>query len=169
MHSEQPFLKPLLPRFLRFLCYLTIFGSIYMLLSSISGLFQPAEISQSLSKSIDIWQPFLQQTMMKDPASEQKLVEIMSDLNAANTTRNMRDHSFFILISNLLTLIGAWFMLRLKRKGFHFYLLGNLIGIIAPLLVFGSNNFLGISHATFTTAIGGLFTLLYALKIKYMQ
>jgi hypothetical protein len=72
------------------------------------------------------------------------------------------------LISNILTLIGAWLMLRLKRKGFHFYLIGNLTAVIAPLLVFGSDNFLGFSYALFAGVTGGLFTFLYALKIKYM-
>jgi hypothetical protein len=81
----------------------------------------------------------------------------------------MRDNSFFALISNILTLIGAWLMLRLRKKGFHFYLLGNIIGVVAPLLVFGSGNFLGFSYAVFAGITGGLFTILYALKIKYMQ
>jgi len=88
------------------------------------------------------WQDYFQVSMKNNPAAEKKFEEILIDLSLANTASNMRDNSFFILISNVLTLIGAWLMLRLKKRGFHFYFLGNLIGVIAPLLVFGSDNFL---------------------------
>ena len=169
MFPDQESVKPIVPRFLRFLCYLTIFGSIYMILTSLSGLSNPETVTQAMSKSLDEWQEFFQKSIKNDPVSERKFEEILSDLSLANTTGNMRDNSFFILISNALTLIGAWMMLRLKKRGFHFYFLGNLIGVIAPLLVFGSDNFLGISYATFTGVTGGLFSILYALKIKYMH
>jgi hypothetical protein len=41
--------------------------------------------------------------------------------------------------------------------------------VISPILVFGSGNFLGFAFAFFSAFFGGLFTLLYALKMKYMQ
>lgn len=169
MFPDQDSVKPDVPRFLRFLCYLTIFGSIYMILTSVSGLSSPETVTQAMSKSIEDWQDFFQKSMKNDSNSEQKFEAILSDLSIANTSGNMRDNSFFILISNVLTLVGAWLMLRLRRKGFHFYFLGNLIGVVAPLLVFGSGNFLGISYAMFTGVTGGLFSILYALKIKYMH
>ena len=169
MFPHQESSKPTIPTILRFLCYLTMFGSIYMVLTSISGLSNPEAVSQAMNKSIGEFQNFFQQSLGKDPASEEKFEEIMRDLSYANTAGNMRDNSFFILISNVLTLSGAWLMLRLRKKGFHLYFLGNIIGVIAPLLVFGSDNFLGLSYAWFTAITGGLFVILYALKIKYMH
>ena len=169
MFPDQESIKPVVPRFLRFICYLTIFGSIYMILTGISGLSDPETVTKAMSKNMEQWQDYFQVSMKNDPAAEKKFDDILSDISLANTTGNMRDNSFFILISNALTLLGAWMMLRLRKKGFHFYFLGNLIGVIAPLLVFGSDNFLGISYATFTVLTGGLFSILYALKIKYMH
>jgi len=165
--QEDPSIQPV-PKFLRLICYLTIFGSIYMMFTALSSISNPDTVSQAMAKSIDDWQDVFQKSMQADAAAEQKFEEIVADISNANSSRNIRDHSFFSLISNILTLIGAWLMLRLKRKGFHFYLIGNLIAVIAPLLVFGSDNFLGFSYALFAGVTGGLFTILYALKIKYM-
>jgi hypothetical protein len=169
MFENQESTPPLVPRFLKIICYLTIFGSIYMIFTSLSAISSPETVSQAMSKSIEDWQEIFQKSMQSDPRAEQKFDEILVDLSNANTSRNMRDNSFFSLVSNVLTLIGAWLMLRLKKRGFHFYFLGNIIAVIAPLLVFGSGNFLGISYAVFAGTTGGLFTLLYALKIKHMQ
>ena len=169
MDSDSTSTHSPVPRFLKFLCYLTIFGSIYMVLSSISGLTNPEGLSQTMSKSIDEWQSIFEKPLKADPASEQKLDQILSDINNANTSGNMRDNSFFSLISNILTLLGGWYMLRLQKRGFHFYLIGNIIAVIAPLLVFGSNNFLGFSYALYAGLTGGLFIILYALKIKHMH
>jgi hypothetical protein len=81
----------------------------------------------------------------------------------------MRDHSFFAMISNLLTLIGASLMLRLKRNGFRLYLLGTLLGIVTPLLVFGPNNLLGLAYTIYSGFLGLLFVILYASKLKYLN
>lgn len=157
------------PRFLKILCYLTMFGSIYMMFTALSGLTNPDAVSQSMLKNMDQWESLFDQITKSDPAAQPKLEEIMSDISSANTSSNLRDNSFFMLISNILTFLGARWMLRLRKKGFHFYLLGTIIAVIAPLLVFGSENFLGFSYALFAGITGGLFTILYALKIKYMQ
>jgi hypothetical protein len=81
----------------------------------------------------------------------------------------MRDNSFFSLVSNLLTLLGAVLMLRLKKNGFRLYVLGCVIGVVAPVLVFGSGNFLGMSYAMISGFSSSLFILLYGLKVKYME
>jgi hypothetical protein len=146
-----------------------MFGSIYMIFTGISGLSNPEAVSQSMKKNMDQWESLFDQMTKSDPASQPKLEEIMTDISSASTSRNLRDNSFFILISNLLTFLGARWMLRLKKKGFHFYFLGTIIAVIAPLLVFGSDNFLGFSYALFAGVTGGLFIILYALKIKYMH
>ena len=140
-----------------------------MSFSSLSGLLNPEAVTQAMSKSLDEWQTIFEKSIQSAPGSEQKMDEILAEVHAANTSGNMRDNSFFSLISNLLTLIGAWLMLRLRKAGFHFYLIGIIISVIAPLLVFGSDNFLGFSYAFFEGILGAVFTLLYALRIKYMH
>jgi hypothetical protein len=81
----------------------------------------------------------------------------------------MRDYSFFNVACNLLSLTGALLMLKLKKNGFRLYLLGILISFISPLLVFGTDNLLGQAFSVYYALSGGLFVLLYALKLKFME
>jgi hypothetical protein len=104
----------------------------------------------------------------KDPKLKTSMENVLSDVYAANSTSNMRDYSFFNLICNLLTLLGARMMLKLRKNGFRLYFLGILISIVSPLLVFGIENLLGQAFALYYAVSGGIFSILYALKIKYM-
>lgn len=94
---------------------------------------------------------------------------VLADVYNANTNSNMRDYSFFNVTCNLLTLIGALLMLKLKKNGFRLYLLGILISFISPLLVFGTDNLLGQAFSVYYALSGGLFVLLYAIKLKFME
>lgn len=157
------------PWFLTLLCYLTIFASSYMLVSSFSALSDLDQATQLLSQSLDEASVLFEGALASDPAAAARVEEALAQIEAGNTRSNMRDHHVFNMINNLLTLLGASLMLRLKKRGFHLYVLGNLIGVAAPLLVFGAGNFLGFAFSFSTAFFGGLFTLLYALKIKHMH
>ncbi len=157
------------PRFLTFLCYLTLFGSSWSIMQSFSTLGNPEQISIEFSKSFQELQSQLETTFKKDPKTSAQVELMISNVADANTSSNMRDNSIFSLISNLLTMIGAMFMLRLKRNGFRFYVLGTLIGIVSPLVVFGATNLLGFSYAFYLSFIGAIFITLYAFKLKYME
>ena len=169
-NSDHPSpISPLRPRFLTILCYLTLFASSYMLLSAISGLSNPEELTKALDKSMESWDTVFNQALQADPKGKEQFEQAMEDVSFANTSSNMRDNSFFSMISNLLTLIGAVLMLRLKKNGFRLYVLGCIIGVVAPVIVFGSGNFLGLSYAMLSGFSSALFILLYAFKLKYMD
>lgn len=169
-NSDHPSpISPLRPRFLTILCYLTLFASSYMLLSAISGLSNPEELSKTLNKSMESWDTVFNQALEADPKAREQFEQAMEDVSFANTSSNMRDNSFFSMISNLLTLIGAVLMLRLKKNGFRLYVLGCIIGVVAPVIVFGSGNFLGLSYAMLSGFSSTLFIALYAFKLKYMD
>lgn len=42
-------------------------------------------------------------------------------------------------LSCALAMVGAWFMLRLRRNGFHLYVVAGLIWCFAPMLLTGGN------------------------------
>ncbi|MEY4629431.1 MAG: hypothetical protein RLZZ595_1757 [Bacteroidota bacterium] len=167
--DQQAPISPVRPKFLTVLCYLTIFASSYMMLSALSGLSNPEELTKALDKSMDSWQSVFDQALESDPKGREQFENAMMDVAAANTSSNMRDNSFFSLVSNLLTMLGAFLMLRLKKNGFRLYVLGCVIGVVSPILVFGSGNFLGMSYAMLSGISSALFILLYALKMKYME
>jgi hypothetical protein len=167
--DQHPDLSPVRPRFLTILCYLTMFASTYMIFSAFSGLSDPESTVKAMTSSMESWESVLQDAVKTDPSGQTKVDELIGDIASSNTSSNMRDNSFFSLVSNLLTLIGAFLMLRLKKNGFHLYVLGCIIAVVAPLLVFGSDNIMGFSLALMAGMSGALFTLLYALKMKYME
>jgi hypothetical protein len=146
-----------------------MFASTYMIFSAFSGLSDPESTVKAMTSSMESWESVLQDAVKTDPSGQTKVDELIGDIASSNTSSNMRDNSFFSLVSNLLTLIGAFLMLRLKKNGFHLYVLGCIIAVVAPLLVFGSDNIMGFSLALMAGLSGALFTLLYALKMKYME
>ena len=152
-------LSPVRPRFLTILCYLTIFASTYMIFSAISGLSDPEITVKAMTNSMESWETVLQDAVKNDPSGQSKVDQLMSDIAASNTS----------LVSNLLTFIGAFLMLRLKKNGLRLYVLGCVIAVVAPVLVFGSDNIMGFSLALMAVLSGALFVLLYALKMKYME
>lgn len=161
--------KKIRPWFLTVLCYLTIFWSSFMLVSALSSLSNLDQAVMMMSQSMDRAQSMFETTMGNDPAAMDKLDELMGHIRSANTSSNMRDHYVFMVVVSLLTLVGANLMLRLKKNGFRLYVLGNIIGVVAPLLVFGGGNFLGFAYALSGALTGAIFILLYALKIRYMD
>jgi hypothetical protein len=162
-------IKPLRPKFLTFLCYLTIFGSSWIFVQSISSLSNPEQISLEFSKSLSQMQVQFEDAFKQDPATGEKVEQLIENAAAVNSTSNMRDHAFFAMVSNLLTLLGAMLMLRLKKNGFRLYLLGTLISVVAPILVFGGTNLLGLAFAFYAGFFGLIFVILYAVKLKYME
>ncbi len=167
--EQEHRVAPPRPTLLTILCYLTIFGSVYMMFSSVSGLFNPDSLTKNTTMAMENWEMTVDQMTNKDPNLKASLENVLSDVNAANSPSNMRDYSFFNLIYNLLTLFGARMMLKLRKNGFRLYFLGILISFISPLLVFGAGNLLGQAFALYFGVTGGLFAILYALNIKYMQ
>jgi hypothetical protein len=167
--EKEQQIAPVRPRLLTVLCYLTIFGSVYMMFSSLSGLLNPDSLTKSTTMAMENWEMTVDQLTNKDPNLKASLENVLSDVNAANSLSNMRDYSFFNLIYNLLTLFGARMMLKLRKNGFRLYFLGIMISFISPLLVFGADNLLGQAFALFFGITGGLFVILYALNIKYMD
>lgn len=166
--EKEQQIAPVRPRLLTVLCYLTIFGSVYMMFSSLSGLLNPDSLTKSTTMAMENWEITVDQMVSKDPQLKTSMENVLSDVYAANSTSNMRDYSFFNLICNLLTLLGARMMLKLRKNGFRLYFLGILISIVSPLLVFGIENLLGQAFALYYAVSGGIFSILYALKIKYM-
>ena len=161
-------ISPLRPRSLTFLCYLTIFASLYMIMTSFQGILNPDEVVKRTEEVLVDYENMVSSSN-SDPKALAAFEKAMSGIAGAITSSNMHDYSVFTLIFNCLTLVGAWIMLRLKKNGFKIYVLGNLIAVASSALVFGTDNWLGIAYACYHGFTGGIFILLYALKMKYME
>jgi hypothetical protein len=171
MDTQTPFDKPSTPRprLLTVLCYLTMFASSWVMINSFTALINPEQVSLAFSKELQKIEVQFEQMFKQDPVASERVQELVQATALSNSSSNMRDHSLFSLISNVLTLMGASLMLRLKRNGFRIYLFGTVLGVVTPLLVFGTTNLLGLAYSIYAGFFGLLFTILYASKLKYLN
>jgi len=157
------------PKFLTILCYLTMFASSWIMINSLTALMNPEQVSIAFSKELQKIEVQFEEMFKQDPVASDRVQDLIRATAIANSSSNMRDHSLFSLISNILTFLGASLMLRLKRNGFRLYLFGTILGAITPLLVFGTTNLLGLVCAFYAGFFGLLFIILYASKLKYLN
>ncbi len=157
------------PKILTVLCYLTMFASSWIVINSLTALMNPEQVSLAFSKELKKIEVQFEEMFKQDPVAADRVQDLISATAISNSSSNMRDHSLFSLISNILTFLGASLMLRLKRNGFRLYLFGTVLGAITPLLVFGTTNLLGLAYAIYAGFFGLLFLILYASKLKYLN
>lgn len=167
--NGNPSQIPSRPKLLVFLCYLTMFGSGLAIMQTFSTIGNPEQVSIEFTKNFNELHVQFEEALKNDAKTLTQIDDLFAKVDEVNTSSNMRDNSIFSLISNVLTWIGAMLMLRLKRNGFKFYVLGTIIGIVAPLVVFGGTNLLGFAFAFYLFIIGVIFVTLYAFKLKYME
>ncbi|MDP1623987.1 MAG: hypothetical protein Q8M08_16810 [Bacteroidales bacterium] len=137
-----PETKPQRPMMLTILCILTFIGSGMNLFSSLF-------IAGFYDTYIEIVQVF----------TEKFQLEGMETLLDAKP--------MFFMVSAIFyagSLAGALFMYRLKKKGFHFYTVFQILLILAPMYFMHLQS-PGIPELLFT----GLFILLYSRHLKFMS
>jgi hypothetical protein len=70
---------------------------------------------------------------------------------------------FLMFIVTALSFIGAIFMWNLKRNGFHFYTIGNILIFFLPIV------WLGLPFNSVGALFAFMFVGFYALHLKYMR
>ena len=167
-NGSEPNVSPLRPKSLTILCYLTIFASMFMIMSSFGGIFNPEDQTKRTEELLNEYDAMVSQST-RDPKALEDFQKGLKSISLSNTSSNTHDYSVFTLIFNVLTLSGAFLMLRLRKNGFRLYVLGNVIAIVSALLVYGSGSWLGLAYAVYHGFTGFIFVLLYTLKMKYME
>ncbi len=156
------------PDFLTILCVLTFIGSTWGILSGLSS-YNNADVTAEMTRQMIEQQK--EQAMDKAATPSQKtfMNKMFSGANEMMDTVKVKQNSLFSIMSNLLTLVGAVLMFRLKRTGFGIYALGIAVFIAAPLVIFGPSNIFGLMMTVVLGFVGILFIILYRLNIKYMS
>jgi hypothetical protein len=156
------------PDFLTILCVLTFIGSSWGILSGLSN-YNNADVMAEMSRKMIEEQK--EQAMDKAVTAGQKsfMEKMFSGANELMDTVKVKQNSLFSIMSNVLTLVGAFLMFRLKKTGFGIYVLGIAVFIAAPLVIFGVGNIFGLFMTFMLGLIGVVFVILYRLNIKYMR
>ncbi len=160
--------KRIRPTFLTVLCILTFIGSGWGIVSGFTS-YASANLAAGIS-----------QTAMEDAQRELENSEVsnsgtalanqmLSGMSEVLNPENIRKNALFSIVSAVFTLIGAVLMFRLSKTGFWLYVLGTLIGIAAPFIVYGPSNFLTVISSSAIAFVGILFVVLYGLNLKHLK
>ena len=156
------------PTFLTVLCILTFIGSGWGIVNGViqyvTADSRSAEMAMMKTKASDN----IAQKRQKDDAGSrfaEKMVNSMSVMNADS----LRKGGMAGILSSAICLLGAFMMWQLRKPGFYLYILGTLVGIVSPFIIFGTNNFLSIMSSIFVGFIGIAFIILYAVNVKHMR
>ncbi len=152
--------------FLTVLCILTFVFSGYQIFKSVTD-YVSAEETVGLSKDVmDEAMDTAEESAKTE--KEAKLIEsIMGSVSKGLTVENVKNNSLATGISCILTLLGAILMWGLNKKGFYLYVLGSIISIFAPIMIF--EGFIGIASGSLTAFFSILFCILYGINLKQMN
>ncbi|OIN57772.1 hypothetical protein BLX24_18300 [Arsenicibacter rosenii] len=103
---------------------------------------------------------------IKESGGANFVEKIMNSVSAGMTAENIRKLGISKLIYAVLTLLGAWLMFRLQKQGFYVYVAGVIAGFLIPIIWVGGIVGIGSSGGVFFSII---FTILYALNLKYLR
>ena len=164
-YEYKPFVRP---TFLTVLCILTFIGSGWGIINGViqyvTADARAAEMAMVKTKaSTDI-----AKKRHKDDAGSrfaEKMVISISNINADN----LKKGGLAGILGSTICLLGAFMMWKLKKSGFYLYIVGTLVGIISPFIIFGTDNFLSIMSSIFVGFIGIAFIILYAVNVKHMR
>jgi hypothetical protein len=94
---------------------------------------------------------------------EKTIVTGLTDL----TLENIKNNSYASILSSILTVLGAILMWKLRKIGFWIYVLGTVIGVVAPVIIF-PGNIIAVILSIGLAFFGALFVVLYAINKKQL-
>lgn len=156
------------PDFLTILCVLTFIGSTWGIFSGLTN-YNNADVMAEMSRQMIEQQK--EEAMDKATTAGQRsfMEKMFSGANDLMDTVKVKQNSLFSIMSNILTLVGAVLMFRLKKTGFGIYVLGIGVFIAAPLVIFGPANIFGLFMTFLLGIVGVVFVILYGLNLKHMR
>ena len=154
--------------FLTILCVLSLIGSTLLVVTSINQ-YREADLTSAL----------IRQQMDKgnvkvnldrgEGEDAERARQVMKEASDMVSPEKIKKYALGSIVTNLLTLFGAFMMFRLKKIGFWIYLLGTLAFAAIPFWVYGLSNPLAYGMGIFFALIGVVFVLVYARNLKFMS
>jgi 1,4-dihydroxy-2-naphthoate octaprenyltransferase len=155
--------------FLTVLCILTFLGSGYSLVTNISNYLNANVSSSFVQQTLDDTQSKIEKDLDGDEKANDMANRMISDASKLASPENLKKSALFSILASVMTLGGALLMFMLRKPGFWLYVAGTLVSIIAPLVIYGTTNILGLGMTILISFFGILFVVLYALNLKQLR
>lgn len=161
---EQPDARP---TFITVLCILTFIGSGWGLINDSIKYYTADSQAEVILKVKENASSDISQNRDSTKPGSQFAEMMVGSLNLS--PENIKMGALSNGAASIFCLAGAYMMWMLKRKGFYLYVIGTLIGVISPFLIFGTGNFLAIISSAVVGFIGLIFVIMYGVNLKYMN
>lgn len=152
------------PTFLTVLCILTLVWNAYKFYGAIPNTFTPEKVMANKEQTNEMMTDMLSKYMSQ--ADLEKIEESQIEAAKLFEERNLVISGGMSLISSLLLILGAIWMWGLRKKGFWVYIAGNIVGVLAPIIIFGGQ--IGWSVGFMSLIAAAIFTGLYAVNLKFL-
>ena len=156
------------PTFLTVLCIITFVVSGYNLVMAIVGVFSKKSFDPAQWQ--DLSNQMAEAMSGTDAASQEmatRLMEAFSQMIQAGI-ENALTLGLVAVAASALSILGAYFMFKLKKIGYYTYIVAKVIGVLIPLIIYGVN-IVTLMMFGFIALIGVLFIILYGINRKYMS
>ncbi len=94
--------------------------------------------------------------------------KVTEDVETHLTESRYKQHSLYRMLGNFLTLIGAMFMFRARKLGFHLYIGGSILSIVFGFVAFGFG-MIGWAFNILYIFAALLFGFIYFKSLKYLN
>jgi hypothetical protein len=156
------------PTFLTVLCILTFIGSGWAILNNLSTYREADTAATMVATALDSATIEIDKEIADQPGAEfaQKM---MTGARELSDPVKIKKNALFGIMAAVITLAGGFLMFQQNKKGFWIYVLGTMVSIVAPFLVFGMSNFIGVLMGALSGIVGIVFCAMYAANLKHMS
>ena len=153
------------PTFLTILCVLTFAWNAYKFYGAFPNVFTPEKVMANKEQANEMMMEMMSKYMSEKDL--EKVEETQTETNKLFEEKNLLASGIASIISSVLLILGAIWMWGLRKKGFYVYIAGNVVGILAPIIIFGGQ--IGWAMGILSLIVSALFTGLYAMHLKYFS
>ncbi|WP_247232886.1 hypothetical protein [Telluribacter sp. SYSU D00476] len=160
--TEAPVQRPI---FLTVLCVLTFISAVAGLFTQSERLWTPGVVADQM---LQMFEQFRDNMEARGQDANADMVNSLFDSVLTRLdAETIRTSAIILLIYESLTLYGAYLMWGLQKRGYHFYIGGVAVALVAPMLLIGG--WLGVIVTLGEVFFSIIFSGLYALNLKYMH
>jgi hypothetical protein len=154
--------------FLTILCILSFIGSAVLFLQNLNG-YREADLTSDLVMDNVKKRTEAAIQLEGDERKIKKVEQVVEKMSVLMEPARLKRFNLLGMVFNALTFIGALLMFWQRRSGFWAYVLGTIGLVAAPIIAYGTGNFLVYGMCFGFAVVGLVFSLLYSRQLGHMR
>jgi hypothetical protein len=155
------------PTFIAVICIISFVLNGFSFVNNMAVFNEPSKESAVLLTEMQQQQITIKNSAT-DEATKQQLSQMLANFTSTISTPMVKKLALFSVIAAVICLMGTSLMWRLKKSGFHFFIVGTIIGVLSPFILFGGNG-LSLLIAGIMSIFWLVLLSLFAVNLKFMD